>query len=158
MRKCILVVSVVSVSWVLPACTRAGESVGEKNNVQQSLDTYLESINTADLAVASQVWKQGPDTSAVIPLGRFDGWESVRDGVYVNFLQKAFVERSLRPDNLAITISGDTAWAVFDWTFNAKLADGKTFSSKGWESHVYQKTEGRWVLVHLHYSAPIPGQ
>lgn len=78
--------------------------------------------------------------------------------MYVNFLQKAFVERNLRPDNLAITVSGDTAWAVFDWTFNAKLADGKLFSSKGWESHVYRKIQGRWVIVHLHYSAPIPGQ
>jgi ketosteroid isomerase-like protein len=158
MRKCILVIAVVSVAGVLPACTPAADSVIEKKNVQQLLDKYLESIKTADLAVASQVWRQGPDTSAVIPFGRFNGWEAVRDGVYINFLQKAFVERNLRPDNLAITVSGDTAWAVFDWTFNAKLADGKPFSSKGSESHVYQKTEGRWVIVHLHYSAPIPGQ
>ncbi len=29
------------------------------------------------------------------------------------------------------------------WTFTAKLADGQPFSSKGWESHVYQKLEAR---------------
>lgn len=158
MRKCVLVVALASVLSVLSGCTRVADSNTEKKNVQQSLDTYLESIRTADVAVASQVWRQGPDTSAVIPLGRFNGWESVRDGVYVNFLQKAFVERNLRPDNLAVTVSGDTAWAVFDWTFDAKLADGKPYSSRGWESHVYQKTEGRWVIVHLHYSAAIPSQ
>jgi ketosteroid isomerase-like protein len=158
MGKRTFIVTVVSVSCLLPGCTRAVDSVLEKKNVRQVLERYLESVKKADLAIASQVWRQGPETSAVIPLGRFTGWESVRDGVYVNFLQKAFVERDLRPDNLAITVSGDSAWAVFDWTFNGKLPDGQSYSSKGWESHVYQKTEGRWVIVHLHYSAPIPGQ
>ncbi len=91
------------------------------------------------------------------PSCRFKGWEGVRDGLYINFLQKAFRVRSLRPDNLAVTVSGNAAWAVFDWTFTAKLADGQPFSSTGWESHVYQKTDGRWVIVHLHYSAvPAP--
>jgi hypothetical protein len=158
MRTRIFVIALVGMSCLLPACTRPADNALEKKNVQLLLDKYFESIRTADLAIAAQVWRQGPDTSAVIPFGRFTGWESVRDGIYVNFLQKAFVERNLRPDNVALTVSGDTAWAVFDWTFTGRLADGQPFSSKGWESHVYQKTDGRWAIVHLHYSAPIPGQ
>lgn len=142
----------------MPEAIRATSDPKVEHDGRVVLDRYLESVKKADLAIASQVWRQGPETSAVIPLGRFTGWESVRDGVYVNFLQKAFVERDLRPDNLAITVSGDSAWAVFDWTFNGKLPDGQSYSSRGWESHVYQKTGGRWVIVHLHYSAPIPGQ
>ena len=149
---------VVSVSLLLPACHRAADRELEKKNVQQVLEQYLESVKTADLTLAYQVCWQSPDISVVTPFCRFQGWESVRDGLYINFLQKAFAERSLRPDNLAITVSGNTAWAVFDWTFTAKLANGQPFSSKGWESHVYQKTDGRWVLVHLHYSVPPPRQ
>ena len=52
------------------------------------------------------------------------------------------------PDRL-ITVSGNTAWAVFDWTFAAKLVNGQPFSSKGWESHVYQKIDGRWVIINV---------
>ncbi len=151
-------IAVVSVLSLLTACNRAADIDQEKKNVQQVLEKYLESVRTADLTLASQVWLQSQDISVVTPFGRFKGWESVRDGLYVNFLQKAFAERSLRPDNLAITVSGNAAWAVFDWTFTAKLADGQPISSKGWESHVYQKTDGRWVIVHLHYSVPPPRQ
>jgi ketosteroid isomerase-like protein len=153
-----ILIAVVSVSLLLPACNRVVNTDQETKNVRQVLERYLESVRTADLALASQVWLQSQDVSVVTPFGRFKGWGSVRDGLYINFLQKVFVERSLRPDNLAITVSGDTAWAVFDWTFTAKLADGRPFSSKGWESHVYQKTEGRWAIVHLHYSVPPPHQ
>ena len=149
-------IAVVTVLLLLPACHRAADVDQEKKNVQQVLEKYLESVSTADLKLASDVWLQNQDISVVTPFGRFKGWDSVRDGLYVNFLQKAFTERSLRPDNLAITVSGNTAWAVFDWTFTAKLANGQPISSKGWESHVYQKTDGRWAIAHLHYSVPPP--
>jgi len=153
-RRWIILIAVVSGSLLLLACNGAAGIDQEKKNVHQVFEKYLESVNRADPTLASQVWLQDQDVSAVTPFGRFTGWESVRDGLYINFLQKAFTERSLRPDNLAITVSGNVAWAVFDWTFTARLADGQPFSSKGWESHVYQKTDGRWVIVQLHYSVP----
>ena len=68
-------------------------------------------------------------------------------------LQKAFLERNLQPSNLQI--HGDSAWAVFDWAFAGKLANGQPFTSKGWE-HVYQKTGAGWRIEHLHYSGQPP--
>jgi ketosteroid isomerase-like protein len=151
-------IAIVSAALLLSACSRATDVDQEKKSVQQVFEKYLESVRTADLALASQIWLQSPDISVVTPLGRFKGWDSVRDGLYINFLQKAFAKRSLRADNLAITVSGNTAWAVFDWTFAATLINGQPFSSKGWESHVYQRIDGRWVIVHLHYSGEPPRQ
>src|SRR5438067_4014086 len=71
-------------------------------------------------------------------------------------LQKAFLERNLQPSNLQIHVNGDSAWAVFNWTFAGKLANGQPFTSKGWESHVYQKTGAGWRIEHLHYSEQPP--
>lgn len=76
--------------------------------------------------------------------------------MYVNFLQKAFTERRLQAENVGLHVDGDTAWAAFDWNFTGKLAGGQTMATKGWESHVYRKTERGWVIVHLHYSVPPP--
>lgn len=149
------VIAVVTASLLLPACTRAADSDRDKKNVQQVLEKYLQSVKTADVTLASDVWLHSQDISAVTPFGRFQGWDSIRDALYVNFLQKAFTERSLQPNNVAIHVSGTAAWAVFDWTFVAKRADGQAFTSKGWESHVYQKTDQGWALVALHYSAPL---
>ena len=137
-------------------CAKAADVEQEKAVVRQVLDKYLKSVNGADLQIASEIWSQTPDTSVVAPFGRFEGWEKVREGVYVNFLQKAFTERRLQAENVAIHVDGDTAWAAFDWNFAGKLANGQPITSKGWESHVYRKTTRGWVIVHLHYSVPPP--
>jgi ketosteroid isomerase-like protein len=152
----IIIASVVTIAAVAAGCTKAIDVGQEKASVRRVLDRYLESVRTADLGIASEIWSQTPDTSVVTPFGRFEGWENVREGVYVNFLQKAFTERRLHAENAGIHVEGDTAWAAFDWSFTGKLADGQPMMSKGWESHVYRKTSRGWVIVHLHYSIPPP--
>jgi hypothetical protein len=159
MRKWLYLVTVVTLSFLAAACNGAGDTAvdtqAEEKNVRLVFDKYLESVKTADPALASQVWAQSPTVSAVTPLGKFKGWQSVRDDLYVNFLQKAFTDRNLQAENFAVTVSGNAAWSDYDWTFTAKLPNGQPFSSKGWETHVYQKVDGRWLIAHLHYSSPV---
>ena len=140
----------------LTACARQGDKQideeAARSQIQQVLDKYLQSVKTADVALAATIWLQSPDIVVVTPLGRFQGWDGVQRDLYVNFLQKAFLERDLRPSNVHIHVNGNSAWAVFDWSFTATLANGQPFTSKGWESHVYEKTDGGWRITHLHYS------
>jgi ketosteroid isomerase-like protein len=162
MRRWALVIALASGAFLVPAC---GEFVGtashlteEESRVRKVLDEYFRSINAADVALAAEVWAQRPTVEAVTPIGRFKGWDSVRNELYINFLQKLFSERRLTPSGVTVRVVGDAAWAVFDWSFAAKRADGQPFASKGWESHVYEKVDGRWVIVQLHYSAPAQPQ
>jgi ketosteroid isomerase-like protein len=99
---------------------------------------------------------QSPDIVAVTPFGRFQGWDRVRDEVYVKFLQQSLTERDLQPSDVSIHVIGDSAWLAFDWAFAGKLANGQAMTSKGWESHVYQRTDQGWRIAHLHYSVPPP--
>jgi uncharacterized lipoprotein len=80
-NKWTTVIVVVNLSLLLSACNRAADIDQEKKNVQQVFEKYLESIKTADVTLASQVWLQSQDISAVTPSGRFKGWEGVRDGL-----------------------------------------------------------------------------
>ena len=112
MRKWVFVVFVLSLSLLVPSCSGASDTGEEEKNIRQVFEKYLESVKTADLTVASQVWLQSPDLSAVTPLGRFKGWKSVQDDLYIKVLQQAFAERNLAADNIAITVAGDVAWAV----------------------------------------------
>src|SRR5436190_4032622 len=132
----------VAAALCIAGCARTGDE--DRNQIQRLLDTYFQSVKTADPAVGATVWLQSPDVIAVTPLGRIQGWDNVQKDLYVNFLQKAFIERDLRPSNIHIQVNGDSAWAVFDWSFTGKLANGQPFTSKGWESHVYQKTDRGW--------------
>jgi ketosteroid isomerase-like protein len=127
-----------------------------RNEIRQLLTTYLQSVKTADVTLASTVWLQSPDIVVVTPLGRSEGWDSVKQELYVNFLQKAFLERDLQASNVHIHVNGDSAWSTFDWSFTAKMANGQPMTSKGRESHVYEKTVGGWRISHLHYSGLMP--
>ena len=138
------------------SCARPVNADEERTRIQQVFETYLQSVKTADVTLASTVWLNSPDIVVVTPLGRSEGWERVQRDLYVNFLQKAFLERDLRASNVHIRVNGDSAWLVFDWSFTAKLADGQPFTSKGRESHVYEKTGGGWRIAHLHYSGEPP--
>jgi len=146
----------VVIASVFPSVARGGDEERDKKDVRHVFEQYLQSVKTADLAVASDIWSHGPDIIVVTPFGRFEGWDTVRDSLYVNFLQKAVVERDLQPSNVAIHVAGDAAWLVFDWTFTAKSRDGQAITSKGWESHVYRRTRKSWAIVQLHYSVPPP--
>jgi ketosteroid isomerase-like protein len=145
------------VSLFLAACQASPADVQQDESaVRQVFDSYIKSINAADVKLASDVWLQSPDAVAITPFGRFQGWDRVRDEIYVKFLQGTFSERDLQPSNVLMRVKGDSAWLAFDWVFNAKLTNGQPIASKGWESHMYEKIEKGWRIVHLHYSVPPP--
>jgi ketosteroid isomerase-like protein len=153
MRRALIVGGLVALFAV---GVRAADERQDKAAVQKVFETYIQSVKSADLALASDIWSHSPDIVVVTPFGRFTGWESVQKDIYVNFLQKSFSERNLQPANVAIGVGGDAAWLTFDWTFTAKMADGQPITSKGWESHVYRRTPQGWRIVQLHYSVPPP--
>jgi uncharacterized protein (TIGR02246 family) len=148
---------VLMASFLLAACQAPAVDVAQDETaVRQQLEMYIRSVNTADGTLASEVFAQSSDIVVVTPLGRFHGWESVRDDLYVKFLQGAFKERDLRPSNVSVQVTGDSAWLAYDWEFAGTLADGQPTASKGWETQVYERTDRGWRIVHLHYSVPPP--
>jgi len=76
--------------------------------VREVFERYLKSVNAADLPLASEVWLQSADVVAVTPFGRFQGWDQVRDEVYIKFLQQSLTERDLQPSNVSIHTMGDS--------------------------------------------------
>ena len=124
----------------------------DRADVEQVFNKYLQSLDAADVALASKVWLQSPDVLVVTPLGRFKGWDGVQE-IYAKTLEE-YPERKVQASNVSIVVAGDTAWLVYDFIFTAKLADGRRFIAKGWESHGYLRTSNGWRIAHLHYSLP----
>ena len=133
---------------------RAPEPGQERTAIEQVFEKYLQSLEAADVALASEVWLQSPDVQIVTPSGRFKGWDGVKE-IYAG-MQKAFSTRDVETSNVSIVVAGDAAWLVFDFVFTAKPADGKEITTRGWESHGYQRTANGWRIAHLHYSLSPP--
>ena len=141
----------------LAGCQAPASNVQQDESaVRQVFENYLKSVNAADLALGSEIWMQSPDAVAVTPFGRFQGWDQIRDEVYVKFLQQSLTERDLQPSNVSIHTMGDSAWLAFDWAFKGKMATGQPIESKGWESHVYQRTDRGWKIVLALFGSAAP--
>jgi ketosteroid isomerase-like protein len=137
-------------AWIRTDRTRR-----DRSELEQVFHKYLQSINTGDVALASEVWMQSPNVLVVTPVGRFMGWDSVQRDIYPNFVKEC-PERNVEANNVSVVVAGDAAWLVYDFVYTAKLAGGRPCVSKGWESHGYQRTVNGWRIAHLHYSVPQP--
>jgi len=120
----------------------------------------VQSIDEADTALASQVWSDSPEVSFIHPLGHEHGFEQIKQSVYRRLMGDTFSERKLITRDISAHVYGDTAWAEFYWDFAAKFRkDGPPVTTHGRETQVYRKEQGRWRLVHVHYSGmPVAGE
>ena len=136
------------------SCGRGSEEPSlqaAEDAIQQQIARYTAALNAADVEIASQVWDTSPDVSFISPAGHQHGWEEVKP-VYA-FFGASFSERKLTVRDVSVHVLGDAAWAEFYWNFAAKqTSDGSPYQSEGRETQVYRKVDGRWALVHVHYS------
>ena len=119
------------------------------------LNEYVNAVNAGDERKLRALWFQPDTASYVTPIQRLQSWGDV-ERFWKSFLQDAFTTRDLKPSNVSITAVENVAWAAFDWEFTAAQRDGKTHTSRGWETQIYRRTPQGWRIAHIHYSVPPP--
>jgi ketosteroid isomerase-like protein len=123
---------------------------------------YAKSVEDADTTLASEIWWDSPEVSFIHPLGHEHGFEQIKRNVYKRLMGETFSERQLTPRDITIHVYGDAAWAEFYWDFTAKFRkDGRSITTHGRETQIYRKMQGRWRIIHVHYSgmpSTPPGQ
>jgi ketosteroid isomerase-like protein len=94
-----------------------------------------------------------PDVTFIHPLGHEHGFDQIKQNVYTHLMGDTFSERKLSVHDVSVHVHGDSARAEFYWDFVAKFRkDGFPLTTHGRETQLYQKIQGRWRLVHVHYS------
>ena len=138
----------------------AAETPADNNAIRNLIEKYAKSVDGADTALAAEVWLDSPDVSFIHPLGHEHGFEQIKQNVYQHLMGDTFSERKLSVHDVSIHTDGNTARAEFYWDFAAKFRkDGSPLTTHGRETQLYQKENGRWRLVHVHYSGmPVTGE
>ncbi len=135
------------------AASPASDAGAGADAIRQMIAKYAQSIDEADTTLASQIWSDSPEVSFIHPLGHEHGLEQIKQNVYKHLMGDTFSERKLSIHDISVHVYGDTAWAEFYWDFAAKFRkDGSPLTTHGRETQVYRKEQGRWRLVHVHYS------
>ncbi len=131
----------------------ASDASAEVEEIISLIAKYAKSVDDADTTLASQIWSESTEVSFIHPLGHEHGLEQIQQNVYKHLMDDNFSERKLTPRDISVHVYGDAAWAEFYWDFAAKFRkDGSPITSHGRETQVYRKEQGRWRLVHVHYS------
>jgi ketosteroid isomerase-like protein len=136
------------------------ETSADTATIRSLIDKYAKSVDAADTTLAAEVWLDSPDASFIHPLGHEHGFAQIKQNVYTRLMGETFSERALSLHDVSIHVYGDSALAEFYWDFNAKFRkDGSPITTHGRESQLYEKIQGHWRLVHVHYSGmPATGE
>jgi ketosteroid isomerase-like protein len=131
----------------------SAETLTDASVIRSLIEKYAKSVDAADTALAAEVWLNSPEVSFIHPLGHEHGFEQIKQNIYTRLMGATFSERKLNVHDVSVHVYGDAAWAEFDWDFAAKFRkDGSPLTTHGRETQLYRREQGRWRLVHVHYS------
>ncbi|HYL63548.1 MAG TPA: aminopeptidase P N-terminal domain-containing protein [Candidatus Methylomirabilis sp.] len=135
------------------------DTASDIDAIKGQVAKYARSVDDVDLALAAQVWWDSPEVSFVHPLGHDRGFEQIKADIYQKIMGGFFTDRHLSPRDIAVHLYRDSAVVEFYWDFTAKMKkDGSPVTTHGRETQIYERIQGIWRLVHVHYSPVPPAQ
>ncbi len=138
------------------AVLRCDDARADTEAIRALVDRETAAINRKDLQGLSEIWSQdkGILLFDVPPPGRFQGWDQI------GRLWKDFFERvsdlHIAVDAVQVQARGTLGFATYDWSMSGRLG-GYDLKDRGQATAIYRKEDGKWRLVHAHYSPAPPG-
>ncbi|HEY3027939.1 MAG TPA: nuclear transport factor 2 family protein [Pyrinomonadaceae bacterium] len=91
----------------------------------------------------------------IVPL-KYTGWAEYDKGV--RGVLGGFESLKLTPNgDLKATRRGNVAWTTVTFHLSAKLKSGGQMETDGRHTAIRERRGGKWLIVHEHFSAPLPG-
>lgn len=135
----------------------AARKQGAGDEFKTLIDRYYTEWNTLNPDNAAPLYAKdaGLVFYDITPL-KYNGWEEYKEGVKKILGQ--FSSATFSPhEDLKVTRRGNLAWTSVTFHMAAKPKTGAPMELDGRHTAIWQKREGRWLIVHEHFSAPLPG-
>jgi len=118
------------------------------------LQTVLDGWSTLDPADAAKFYAHGPGTFFDVAPLKYSSWEEYEAGVRKVLVDYQSIKFTLN-DDAAVHVHGDVAWATSTIKKDAVLKGGKReMATLRWTA-IWEKRDGKWVIVHDHTSEPL---
>jgi ketosteroid isomerase-like protein len=92
----------------------------------------------------------------VVPL-KYRGWAEYKKGVDKAFFGKISAGKLTPNNDLKITRRGNVAWMTLTFHLSFTLKTGKATEIDCRHTAIWVNRRGKWLIVHEHISAPLPG-
>jgi ketosteroid isomerase-like protein len=119
------------------------------------VENYWQTWSLMDTDKSAAMYVKNPDAVFfdVTPM-KYKGWDEYAAGVKKAFANTASAKFTAN-DDITVTRHGDWAWTTD--TFHGVLTgkDGKTSPLDGRHTAIWEKINGKWLIVHDHVSVPM---
>jgi ketosteroid isomerase-like protein len=123
--------------------------------VMEANNAFYSALGALDAAAMDGVWAHEPYVTNISPANKAvtTGWVAVQDG-WKSFMTAAMQKFQgtgiAKPVDTQVHINGNVAWTVGKETVDRKLNDGTQFTGTNFVSNVFEKKDGRWLMVSHH--------
>jgi hypothetical protein len=145
-------------AMIAPFTTTASTqpSAAETEDVKAASRAFYDAIAVIDDGTAMEkVWAQRPYVTYVGPRSTsvIVGWKAQKS--YWTEFNKAFAKRSVRVADAHVHAVGNLAWEIGAEVGQAQMKDGSTRKVDWLVTNIYEKIDGRWLMV-SHHAQPKP--
>jgi ketosteroid isomerase-like protein len=120
----------------------------DMDQVKAAVSAYHEALSTLDAPKIESSWAHDSGVMDIEPASKAIvlGWEGVKKNIEAYF--EVFSELKLtQADGPHIQVKGDVAWSTGIVTSVSKRKDGTAASRSIFETDVFEKRGGAWLLV-----------
>ena len=122
------------------------------------IDQYYTAWSTLDPDKAAKYYAKDADIVFydIAPL-KYNSWAEYRAGVIKAFTETMSSGKLTPNDDLKITQRGNIVWTTVTFHLSAKPKAGGAMELECRHTAIWEKRGGKWLIVHEHVSAPLPG-
>lgn len=119
---------------------------------------YYTAWSTLDPDKAAKYYAKDADIVFydVAPL-KYNSWAEYRAGVIKAFTETMSSGKLTPNDDLKVTQRGNIVWTTVTFHLSAKPKAGGAMELDCRHTAIWEKRGGKWLIVHEHVSAPLPG-
>lgn len=164
MKPLVRTVLMTAVVLVIAVCASAQKKpahakVAIETEFKTLIDQYYTAWSTLDPDKAAKYYAKDTDLPFfdVAPL-KYKNWADYRAGVIKAFTETMSSGKLTPNDDLKVTQRGTVVWTTLTFHLSATpKTGGASMELECRHTAIWEKRGGKWLIVHEHVSAPLPG-
>ena len=124
--------------------------------VEQANEAFYRAFESLDIKKMDEVWAAEDYVTCIHPGWSLrSGWPTVRDS-WVMIFNNTFTMR-VRLSEIMVQVAGDVAWVLcMENITNSPEGEGDGQESRVLATNLYERHQGRWLMIH-HHGSPVMG-
>lgn len=125
---------------------------------KKMIDEYYTAWSTLNPDNAAKFYAKDADIVFydIAPL-KYSSWSEYRAGVIKNFMEPTISGKLTPNDDLKVIRRGNIVWTTLTFHLSTKPKAGGALEVECRHTAIWEKRGAKWLIVHEHVSAPLPG-